>query len=65
MKTKWGSCQPESRSIRLNTELAKKPPQCLEYILAHELIHLREPTHNAEFVRLIDQKPRKNKNAFS
>ncbi len=53
MKTKWGSCNPAARSIRLNTELAKKPPQCLEYIVVHELAHLIEPTHNARFVSLM------------
>jgi predicted metal-dependent hydrolase len=55
MKTKWGSCNPRSRSIRLNSELAKKPPECLEYIVVHEMIHLLEPTHNRSFVALIDQ----------
>jgi predicted metal-dependent hydrolase len=37
MKTKWGSCSPVSRSIRINLELAKKPSECLEYIIVHEL----------------------------
>ncbi len=55
MKTKWGGCRPDSRSIRLNTDLAKKPPQCLEYILVHEMIHLLEPTHNARFMDLMNQ----------
>jgi predicted metal-dependent hydrolase len=55
MKTKWGSCNPISRSIRLNTDLAKKPPECLEYIVVHELAHLLEPTHNARFFRLIEE----------
>ncbi len=55
MKTKWGSCNPIAGSIRLNTDLAKKPRQCLEYIVVHELIHLREPTHSARFVALMDQ----------
>jgi predicted metal-dependent hydrolase len=54
MKTKWGSCNPATHSIRLNTELAKKPPECLEYIVVHELAHLIEPTHNARFVRLME-----------
>lgn len=53
MKTKWGSCNVVARNIRLNTELAKKPPECLEYIVVHELIHLREPTHNDRFVALM------------
>jgi predicted metal-dependent hydrolase len=55
MKTKWGSCRPDSGSIRFNTELAKKPPECLEYIVAHEMIHLVEPTHNHRFTTLMDQ----------
>ena len=55
MKTKWGSCNHKARTIRLNTELAKKPPECLEYIVVHELVHLLEPTHNARFVALMDR----------
>lgn len=55
MKTKWGSCNPSTRSIRLNTDLAKKPPCCLEYIVVHELVHLLEPTHNARFTALMDR----------
>ena len=55
MKTRWGSCNPKSRSIRLNTDLAKKPPKCLEYIVVHEMVHLLEPTHNARFTTLLDQ----------
>lgn len=54
MKTKWGSCTPGTGSIRLNTDLAKKPPGCLEYIALHEMAHLLEPTHNARFVALMD-----------
>jgi predicted metal-dependent hydrolase len=53
MKTKWGSCSPARKSIRLNTELAKKPPGCLEYIVVHELAHLLEPTHNERFKALM------------
>lgn len=55
MKTKWGSCNPDSKSIRLNTDLAKKPPGCLEYIVVHELVHLVEPKHNERFLSLMDQ----------
>ena len=55
MKTKWGSCNSCASTIRLNTELAKKPLECLEYIVVHEMIHLLEPTHNARFVALMDQ----------
>lgn len=54
MKTKWGSCNPESGLIRLNTDLARKPAACLEYIVVHELVHLLEPTHNARFQLLMD-----------
>ena len=55
MKTKWGSCSSTRRTIRLNTELAKKPRECLEYLVLHEMVHLVEPTHNAHFVALMDQ----------
>lgn len=55
MKTKWGSCSPTARNIRLNTDLAKKPRECLEYIVVHELVHLLEPTHNTRFVAMMDQ----------
>ena len=55
MKTKWGSCNSKARSIRLNTDLAKKPLECLEYIVVHEMIHLLEPTHNSRFVALMDR----------
>lgn len=54
MKTKWGSCQPDSGNIRLNTELAKKPPECLDYVVLHELAHLRERTHTDNFYKLLD-----------
>lgn len=55
MKTKWGSCNHRALSIRLNTDLAKKPKECLEYIIVHEMAHLREPTHNSRFIALMDQ----------
>ena len=54
MKTKWGSCSPGAGNIRLNTDLAKKPLQCLEYIVAHELTHLMERHHNDRFTALMD-----------
>ncbi len=54
MKTKWGSCNPSSQNIRINTELARKPKECLEYIVVHEMTHLIEPTHNARFAALMD-----------
>lgn len=55
MKTKWGSCNHRAGSVRLNTELAKKPAQCLEYLVVHEMVHLIEPSHNARFRALMDK----------
>lgn len=54
MKTKWGSCNPKAGSIRLNTELAKKPKECVEYVVVHELMHLLEPMHNARFTQMMN-----------
>lgn len=42
-------------NIRLNTELARKPSECVEYVLVHELLHLIEPTHNARLQSLMDR----------
>lgn len=55
MKTLWGSCSHTRGTIRLNLELAKKPPECLEYIVVHELAHLLEPTHSRRFIALMDK----------
>jgi len=55
MKTKWGGSSPDRGTIRLNTELAKKPPECLEYLVVHEMTHFLEPTHNERFVALMDR----------
>jgi predicted metal-dependent hydrolase len=55
MKTKWGSCNPRARAIRLNTELAKKPRHCLEYILVHEMAHILVRHHNDRFIALMDK----------
>ncbi len=55
MKTKWGGCNPSAHAIRLNSELAKKPRECLEYIVLHEMAHLLEPKHNSRFRALMDQ----------
>lgn len=55
MKTKWGSCNPESGNILINPELAKKPKECLEFILVHELLHLIERHHNDVFTSLLDK----------
>jgi len=55
MKTRWGSCTPKTRSIRLNLELVKRAPECLEYIIVHELVHLLEASHNSKFKTLMDR----------
>lgn len=55
MKTKWGSCSIDACRIWLNLELAKKPPQCLEYVLVHEMVHLMERRHNDHFTALMDR----------
>ncbi|MFM2408783.1 MAG: hypothetical protein RL358_1525 [Pseudomonadota bacterium] len=55
MKTKWGTCNITAARIWLNLELAKKSPQCLEYIVVHEMVHLLERHHNERFVALMNQ----------
>jgi predicted metal-dependent hydrolase len=55
MKTRWGSYNPNAGTIRLNTELAKKSKDCLEYIVLHEMVHVLEPRHGKRFVALMDQ----------
>jgi predicted metal-dependent hydrolase len=55
MKTKWGSCNHRAGSIRLNTDLARKPEECLEYIVVHEMAHLLESTHNERFMDLMNE----------
>jgi hypothetical protein len=55
MKTKWGTCNIEEKRIWINLELAKKPIQCLEYIIVHEMIHLIERHHNDRFMALMDK----------
>ncbi|MBF4354882.1 M48 family metallopeptidase, partial [Vibrio anguillarum] len=55
MKTKWGSCNIQAKRIWLNLELVKKPPECLEYILVHELVHLLERNHNERFKAHMDR----------
>lgn len=55
MKTKWGSCNTSEKRIWLNLELAKKPIDCMEYILVHELVHLLERHHNERFKNYMDR----------
>ena len=55
MKTKWGSCNIEKQRIWLNLELAKKPKHCLDYVILHEMIHLKERHHTDRFKALLDK----------
>ena len=55
MKTRWGTCNIDVRRVWLNLELAKKPPECLEYILVHEITHLLERLHNDRFRDYMDR----------
>jgi predicted metal-dependent hydrolase len=55
MKTRRGGCKHLAGTIRLNTELAKKPKDLLEYVVVHEMAHLLEPTHGPRFLALLDQ----------
>lgn len=54
MKTQWGGSNPSRNNIRLNTDLARKSPEYLEYVVLHEMAHLLEPSHNARFVAIMD-----------
>lgn len=55
MKTRWGTCHPQAGRIWLNLELIKKPVNCLEYIVVHEMVHLLERHHNDQFVAYMDR----------
>ena len=55
MKTRWGACNIAAKRIWLNLELAKKQPECLTYILVHEMVHLLERHHNDRFKTLMDR----------
>ena len=54
MRTKWGTCNIHERRIVLNLQLAKRSPDCLEFVIIHELIHLLEKSHNTKFKKHID-----------
>lgn len=54
MKTRWGSCTPKTGAIRIARELAAYPVECLDMVVAHELVHLLEPSHNQRFHALLD-----------
>jgi predicted metal-dependent hydrolase len=55
MKTKWGGCNYKSQTIRLNTELVKKPKDLLEYVVVHEMLHLIVPNHGEQFLQIMTQ----------
>jgi predicted metal-dependent hydrolase len=55
MKTKWGSCNSARKTVRLNTELVKKPRDLLEYVIVHEMVHILEPTHSQRFFALLSE----------
>ena len=54
MTTKWGTCNTSTRKIWLNLQLAKKPIECLEYVILHELAHLKVKNHGPDFVAILD-----------
>ena len=58
MTTRWGSCTPSSREIRLSDRLQTMPSWVLDYVLLHELAHLIEPSHDQRFWSLVDRYPR-------
>lgn len=55
MTTRWGTCNTNTRKIWLNLQLAKKPIECLEYVILHELAHLKVRNHNKDFIAFMDQ----------
>ena len=55
MRTRWGTCNTQAKRIWLNLELAKKPVNCLEFVIVHELVHLLERTHNKRFIGFMDK----------
>lgn len=54
MVTRWGTCNTDKRRLWFNVQLAQKPIECLEYVILHELLHLKERTHNTIFVEYMD-----------
>lgn len=55
-KSRWGVCNVKNGNIRFNTELATKPPGCIDYVVLHEITHLEVPNHGAEFKRLMSER---------
>jgi predicted metal-dependent hydrolase len=55
MKSHWGSCNPQRQTLRLNSELVKKSPECFEYVILHEMIHIIEVGHNRRFYSYLNK----------
>lgn len=55
MKTRWGSCNMQTKKILINLQLVKKPIECLEYVIIHELVHLLERNHTNRFRSLVEK----------
>ena len=55
MRTRWGTCNTKEKRLWFNLRLARKLPECLEYVAVHELVHLKEKGHNAVFYGYMDQ----------
>ena len=55
MKSHWGSCNYDKQTLRLNSELAKRKIECLEYVIVHEMLHIIERGHNRTFYRLLNK----------
>lgn len=54
MKTRWGTCNPQTKKIWLNLELATKKNECIEYVILHELAHLRIHNHGNDFIAFMN-----------
>lgn len=55
MTTRWGSCNTDTKKIWINLQLAKKPVECLEYVILHELAHTKVKNHGADFIAILDK----------
>lgn len=55
MRSRWGSCTPKTEKLRFSLQLAQMPPECLDYVILHELCHLAVPNHGADFKALLDR----------
>lgn len=58
MTTRWGSCTPATRTIRISTRIAAFPDWVIDYVIVHELVHLRIPGHGDDFWSVVARHPR-------